>query len=211
MPDDTWRCFRWFGRLAGACIGLAVTLTSAFGATETKPILTVPPMQWDARMSRFHPGVIQGPTDVANLTGGIVFGLSPGEVDSHMPTPVLGLTWENLPFATEYLSDVRYFWVRFSAAPAPHPRVENCAGSSSYVVFFFRNRRLFRISWRLLADETCASPRAAAEDIYASWLSIDRRTAFVTHYSPNQAEVVEVTDPGANDLIPIRWENRKRR
>jgi hypothetical protein len=188
--------------------GLALSLPAA---AETKQILSIPPIQWDHEMATFHPGVVHGPSDVANLTGGITFGMRPSEVDVHLPAPAKNLTWENLPFATEYPEDVRYFWTRFSVAPPPHPADGHCVGAQSYVVFFFRNAHLFRISWRLLPDDACPSPRAAAEDLYAKWLEIDRSVALTTHYAPNQAEVVEATDPAVDELVPIRWDNRKRR
>lgn len=195
----------WFVTLA-ACLALSVP-----AAAETRQILSVPPIQWDHDMTTFRPGVTHGPSDVSALTGGIMFGMRPSEVDARLPAPIKNLAWDNLPFATEYPENVRYFWTRFSAAPPPHPDDGHCAGAASYVVFFFRNDRLFRVSWRLLPDDSCPNPRAAATDIYARWLTIDRSAALATHYAPNQAEVVEVTDPTIDELVPIRWENRKRR
>ena len=199
------------GWLPGVAMGVLLALSPHAARPETKRLFTVPPLQWDHDMSGFRPGVTHGPSDIAALTGGIVFGMRPSDVDAKLPSPAKNLSWETMPFATEYPEDVRYFWVRFAAAPAPHAENGHCVGAPSYVVFFFRAGHLFRMSWRLLPDESCPSPRAAAEDIYAKWLAIDRSAAVSTHYSPNQAEVVEVTDPTADELLPIRWDNRKRR
>lgn len=162
-------------------------------------------------MARDRPAQIHGASDLANLTGGIVFGLSPSDVNVRLPTPQPGLEWAGLPSATEYPDDVRYFWVRFDAMRDLSAGVTSCVGANSYVVFMFRTRGLFRISWRLLADAACASPRAAAEEIYGRFLAIDMAAAIATHYRPGKAEAVEVTDPNAGYLIPFRWDNRQRR
>ena len=47
-------------------------------------------------MSRDQPAQILGPSDLANLTGGIVFGLSPAEVNARLPTPTPGVEWIEL-------------------------------------------------------------------------------------------------------------------
>ena len=86
-----------------------------------------------------------------------------------------------------------------------------CTGAASYIVFLFRDRGLFRISWRLLADDQCPSTRAAAEEIYARYLAVDGTTSLASHYQAGKAEVVEVTDPRVDYLIPYRWANRQRR
>ena len=162
-------------------------------------------------MSRDHPADILGPSDLANLTGGIVFGLSPAEVNAKLPTPTPGVEWIDLPFASEYPDEVRYFWVRFDAMAEPREGKNACVGANSYVVFLFRDRGLFRISWRLLPDDNCPSTRAAAEDIYARYLAIDGAAALASHYRAGKAEVVEATDPTVDYLIPYRWANRQRR
>ena len=193
-------------------LGLLETLALFAGASaETKRIFAVPPIQWDNGMSLDRPSVVQGPTDVGNLTGGIVFGLSPSEVNAHLPTPAPGLAWEGLPFANEYPEDVRYFWVRLDADREMREGINGCTGANSYIVFLFRGRRLFRISWRLVEDATCPSSRPAAQDLYERWLAIDRTAAVATHYRAGKAEVVEITDPDADELVPYRWENRGRR
>jgi hypothetical protein len=162
-------------------------------------------------MSLDHPAQTFSPSDLGNLTGGIVFGQSASEVNARLPTPTPGMDWAELPSANEYPNDVRYFWVRFDAVRDLRAAVNGCTGANSYIVFFFRNRVLFRISWRLLPDNDCPSPRAAAEEIYARYLTIDRTVSLATHYRAGKAEAVEITDPNADDLIPYRWANRERR
>jgi hypothetical protein len=188
---------------------LVVPLTVA--SAETRHIFAVPPTRWDNSMSRDQPAQISGPSDLANLTGGIEFGMSPAEVNASLPTPAPGVEWIDLPFASEYPDEVRYFWVRFDAVREPLAGITACAGASSYIVFLFRDRGLFRISWRLLPDDPCPSTRAAAEQIYARYLAIDGAAALASHYRAGKAEVVEVTDPGVDYLIPYRWANRQRR
>ncbi len=178
---------------------------------ETKRLFVAPPLRWNEALTRDRPAQTLGPSDLSNLTGGIVFGLSPGQVNARLPTPTSGIDWASLPSATEYPEDIRYFWVRLDAVHEANLGVRACAGAGSYVVFLFRERGLFRISWRLTGDADCPSPRAAAEDIFARYLAIDGPSALTVHYRPNKAEVVDVTDPGAGFLIPFRWENRKRR
>jgi hypothetical protein len=186
-----------------------VPLTAA--PEETTRIFTIPSTRWDHTLSRDQPARISGPSDLANLTRGIVFGLSPSEVNAKLPNPTPGVEWIDLPFAPEYPDEVRYFWVRLDAMRAPGDGVTGCVGANSYVVFLFRNRGLFRISWRLLPDTDCPSTYVAAEDIYARFLAIDGAAALASHYRAGKAEVVEVTDPSVDYLIPYRWANRQRR
>src|SRR6185312_3260534 len=103
------------------------------------------------------------------------------------------------------------FWVRLDATRQPRDGVDGCAGANSHVVFLFRNRALFRISWRLLPDAACPSPHDAAEDIFARFLAIDGALLVASHYRAGRAEVVEITDPGVDYLMPYRWANRQRR
>lgn len=188
-------------------MALVVPLTAASG--ETRRLFPVPPTRWDNSMSRDQPAQILGPSDLANLTGGIVFGLSPAEVNAKLPMPTPGVEWIDLPFASEYPDEVRYFWVRFDAAGEPLAGNTACTGAGSYIVFLFRDRGLFRISWRLLPDDKCSSTRAAADDIYARYLAIDGIASLASHYRAGNAEVVEVTDPSVDYLIPYRWANRQ--
>ena len=189
----------------------ASTWAASAWAAEPKRIFTVPPIQWDKTMKRDRPAQIHGPTDLGNLTGGIVWGLSPAAVNALLPVPVTGLDWATLPFANEYPDEIRYFWTRLDTVRALRDGVTGCFGANSYIVFLFRSRGLFRVSWRLVADATCPSIRPAAEEIFARFLALDQAAALTAHYRPNKAEVVEITDPGASYLIPFRWENRGRR
>ncbi len=197
----------WRIGLLGCCLIPLIQAASA----ETKAVFVIPPMRWDHGLSRDQPATNPGPSDLANLTGGIVFGLSPSEVNAKLPTPTPGMDWAELPFANEYPDEVRYFWIRLDAFRSPHDGGDACAGANSYVVFLFHRRALFRISWRLLPDDVCASTHAAAEVIYARYLAIDGPTLLATHYRAGNAEVVEITDPNVDYLIPYRWENRLRR
>ena len=155
--------------------------------------------------------VARRPSDLGNLTGGIVFGLSPSEVNAKLPNPTPGIDWTDLPFATEYPVEVRYFWVRLDAVKEQRDGVNACVGANSYIVFLFQRRSLFRVSWRLLPDNDCPSTRTAAEDLFARYLQIDGRAALVTHYRAGKAEAVEITDPAVDYLAPYRWTNRQRR
>ncbi len=188
---------------------LLVPLTPA--SAESARIFAIPPTRWDNSMSRDQPAQILGPSDLANLTGGITFGLSPAEVNAKLPTPTPGVEWIDLPFASEYPDEVRYFWVRFDAVRDTSAGTTSCTGAGSYVVFLFRDRGLFRISWRLLPDDKCPATRAAAEDLYARYLAIDGTAVLATHYRAGNADVVEVTDPRVDYLIPYRWANQQRR
>jgi hypothetical protein len=190
---------------------LSPLLPTLAESAETKQIFTIPPTQWDNGMSRDRPALIYSPSDLANLTGGIVFGLSPAELNAKLPTPAPHIEWADLPFANEYPGDVRYFWVRLDAVRDLRAGINGCVGANSYIVFLFRERGLFRISWRLLADNDCPSPNAAAAEIFARYLAIDRSVSLATHYRAGKAEVVEITDPNADYLIPYRWTNRQRR
>ena len=206
---------RRFGSRLLPPVVLAATLLTPMipGAApaETKRIYIIPPRQWDHAMSRDQPAQILGASDLANLTGGIVFGLSPDEVNAKLPNPTPGIEWAGLPFANEYPDDVRYFWVRLDAVREPRGGISSCVGANSYIVFLFRPRGLFRISWRLLPDINCSSTRAAADDIYARYLAIDGAPALTTRYRAGSAEVVEITDPTVDYLMPYRWTNRQRR
>jgi hypothetical protein len=189
----------------------SVMLLSMAASAETKRIFVIPPTQWDNAMSRDRPAFIQGASDIGNLTGGIAFGLSPADVNARLPTPTPGIDWASLPFANEYPDDVRYFWVRMDAVRDLRAGINACVGANSYIVFLFRDRGLFRISWRLLPDKDCPSTRDAAEDIYARYLTIDRSASLATHYHARNAEAVEITDPNADYLTQYRWANRQRR
>lgn len=190
---------------------LALVLPDTGAWAETKRIFPLPPIQWDNRVSRERPAQTHGPSDIANLTGGIVFGMSPAEVNRMLATPTAGLDRQGLPFANEYQEEVRYFWSRLEAVPALREGLTGCVGANSHAVFLFRNSGLFRISWRLLPDADCPSPVAAAEGLFARYLAIDAAASVATHYHTGKADVVEITDPQADLLLPVRWDNRVRR
>ena len=190
---------------------LALSHPSPGAAAETKRIFTVPPRQWDNAMSRDRAARLYGASDLGNLTGGIQFGLTPAEVNAKLPASTPGTEWSELPFANEYPEDVRYFWVRLDAMRELRDGITGCAGASSYIVFLFYNRVLFRISWRLLPDKDCPSPRAGAEELYARYLGIDQAVAVATHYIAGGADAVEITDPTKSFLLPYRWRNQRGR
>ena len=198
-------------RRLGLSLAIMAVLPWVRASAETKQIFTIPPIQWDAAMARDKPALAFGPSDLAALTGGIVFGLPPARVSAMMPNPAAGMDWASLPFANEYPNDVRYFWARLEDVRALREGIKGCVGANSYVVFLFSNRGLFRISWRLPPDASCPSPSGAALDLYARYLSLDGAAAVATHYRANKTEAVEITDPGAGYLMPFRWENRQRR
>jgi hypothetical protein len=199
-----------FGLIVLGCL-FSLLLPTLAASAETKRIFTIPPTQWDNTMSRDRPAQFYSASDLANLTGGIQFGLSPAEVNARLPTPAPGVEWSDLPFANEYPGDVRYFWVRLDAMRDLRTGIAGCVGANSYIVFLFRERGLFRVSWRLLTDKDCPSANAAAEELYARYLAIDRTVSLATHYRAVKAEVVEINDPNADYLIPYRWANRQRR
>jgi hypothetical protein len=198
------------GRLAAA-LALCLLPPLMAARAETKRIFIVPPVQWDSLMTQGRPALIFSPSDLGNLTGGITFGVSPYEVNARLPSPAPGVEWGDLPFATEYPTDVRYFWARLDAMRELRAGIQGCFGANSYIVFLFTNHQLFRMSWRLLPDADCPSTAAAAEDIYARFLAIDRTVSVATHYRAGNAEVVEITDPDADYLMPYRWDNRQGR
>ncbi len=69
---------------------LSILLTPAAVSAETKRIFAIPPTQWDSEMLRDRPAQRHSSSDLANLTGGIVFGLSPNEVNTKLPVPAPG-------------------------------------------------------------------------------------------------------------------------
>src|SRR5258708_6914010 len=122
-------------------MALLVPLTAG---AETERILIIPPTRWDHAMSRDQPAQLPGYSDLANLAGGIGFGLSPAQVNAKLPTPAPGVEWIGLPFAPEYPDEVRYFWVRFDAVRELLSGTKACTGGNSYGGFLFRDPGLFR-------------------------------------------------------------------
>ena len=170
-----------------------------------KRIFLPPPVQWDTAMLSFRPAFQQTAADFANLTGGIAFGMSPTRVNAALPEPYPGLSWGDLPLANEYPGEVRYFGVPLDRAGALRTGLAGCAGSASYVVLLFNGQGLFRLSYRLTADKGCADTGEAARSIFGRYVPIDQGVAMSLRYRTVRTEVVDVTDPTAGYLIPIRW------
>ncbi len=170
-----------------------------------KRIFLPPPLQWDNAMLTNKPALQQTVTDLNRLTGGIAFGMTPAEVNAHLPDPFPGLSWSALPEAIEYPGDVRYFWSRMDSAGPLRAGVTACTGASSYVVFLFSGRGLFRVSYRLLPDKDCPDTSAAAQEIFARYVPIGSTVALTVRYRTGSAQAVDLTDATASFLIPIRW------
>lgn len=171
----------------------------------TRRIFAPPPLQWDNAMLSFRPALQQTPTDFANLTGGIGFGMSAASVNAHLPDPYPGLNWNGLSLANEYPGEVRYFGVPVASTGPLRVGLSACAGTGSYIVFLFSERGLFRLSYRLTADKSCADTNLAAQEIYDRYVPIGPTVALSVRYRTGKTEVVDVTDPAAGYLIPPRW------
>jgi hypothetical protein len=183
----------------------AVASSGAAPSEPVKRIFLPPPLQWDSAMGSSRPALQQTATDFANLTGGIAFGLSPGQVNARLPDPYPGLSWDRLPAANEYPGEVRYFGVPLERAGTLRMNLTECAGAASYVVLLFTSNGLFRLSYRLTADRTCADTNAAAQAIFARFVPIGETVALSVRYRTGNTEVVDVTDPTSGYLIPTRW------
>lgn len=178
---------------------------AAASTTPVKRIFLPPPVQWDNVMSTFRPALQQTATDFANLTGGIVFGMSPGEVNAHLPYPYPGLSWNGMPMANEYPGEVRYFGAPIDRTGPLRIGLTACPGAASYLVFLFNANGLVRLSYRLTADKTCADTNEAARQIFARFVPIGQAVAMSVRYVTGKTQVVDITDPGASFLIPTRW------
>ena len=189
---------------------LAVPPASAQTDETTKRLMFPPPLDWDNTVASFRPGYRQTLTDFANLTGGIVFGLKPPEVNALLPDPANRLDWHTLPLAPEFPEDVRYFWVKLGKGRVLDAGIDSCVGEASYLVLLFRARGLFRISYRLIPDTTCPSVADAAGAVMAHYVRIDPAIALATHYRNGNADVVDIVDPGSGHLRTIRWQQRRR-
>jgi hypothetical protein len=177
-------------------------------AAQSEPVKRIflpPPLQWDNAMASSRPALQQTATDFANLTGGIAFGMPSSQVNARFPDPYPGLSWDGLHAANEYPGEVRYFGVPLKRAGALRGDPASCAGEASYVVLLFSRNGLFRLSYRLTADRTCTETNAAAQAIFARYVPIGESVALSVRYRTGSTEVVDVTDPTAGDLIPVRW------
>jgi hypothetical protein len=175
------------------------------GAEPARRILLPPPIQWDNAMLSFRPALQQTASDFAILTGGIAFGMSPSRVNARLPEPYPNLSWDELQLANEYPGEVRYFGVPLDRAGALRTGLTGCPGAASYVVLLFNDKGLFRLSYRLTADKTCTDTGQAAQSIFARYVPIDQGLALTIRYRTIRTQVVDVTDPTAGYLTPIRW------
>jgi hypothetical protein len=178
---------------------------SAWAAETTKRIMITPPLQWDSDMAAFRPALHQTATDFGYATGGMLFGMTAPEVNQLLPDPAPGLTWAGLPPANEYPEEIRYFWVRMDGARTLRPAAELCGGSESHIVFLFRARGLFRLSYRFVPDEICPDVTRAVDAVFDHYTRLGLDIARSVHYRNGRVEVVDITDPAATYLIPIRW------
>ncbi len=195
--------------------GVPPAPTPAPSDQVNKRIVVVPPLQWDSNLGSFHSLYHQTPTDFARLTGGILFGMQPNEVNALLPEPVVGVAWNTLPTANEFPEDVRYFWIKLANIRGPESAglaggVTACAGEASHLLFLFRARGLFRMSYRLSPDASCPSVAEAATEILAYYATAASNVAISMHYRNGTSEVVDIVDPAAGYLIPMRWESRRR-
>ena len=113
------------------------------------------------------------------------------------PASVLYAISPSLPPATEFQSDVRYFWVRMEGLRDLRAGSTSCVGANSYIVLLFQSRGLFRISYRLAPDASCPRPADAAAEIFGRYVSIMQEIAQSVHYRARAMEVVDITDPTA--------------
>lgn len=204
------RTLRWACLVAGLLPWLLPASTTAQSPPETKRIYVVAPLRWDPEMNTERQGPPQASLDFANLTGGLQFGMTPTDVNARLPEPAYGISWSALPMATEFPDDARYFWVKLEGGRELRAGIEHCLGANSYVAFIFRPKGLFRISYRLFPDAACPDVSGAAGDIFGRYTRLARTIALATHYRSGRADVVDLNDPTANYLIPIRWQNRDR-
>jgi len=179
-------------------------------AEVNKRIVVVPPLQWDSNLSSFHSPYHQTPTDFGRLTGGILFGMKPQEVNALLAEPIVGVTWNTLPAANEFPEEVRYFWIKLANARGLDGGVTACTGEASHLLFLFRSRGLFRMSYRLSPDAACPSVAEAATEILAYYATAASNVAISMHYRNGTSDVVDIVDPAAGYLIPMRWESRRR-
>jgi hypothetical protein len=168
-------------------------------------IFLPPPMSWDHDMLNMRPALFQGRSDFTAITGGVAFGMHARDVNALLPKRYASMSWGEMPQALEYPGDVRYFFVPFAEAGSLQAGTTRCAGDGSYVVFLFNQTALFRISYRLVPDKTCPSVRETARDIFARYITIGETVTLTSRYHTGSAEAVDITDPSASFLIPVRW------
>ena len=107
--------------------------------------------------------------------------------------------------ANEYPSDVRYLGVPIASAGPLRMGLTSCVGAGSYLVLLFTPNGLFRLSYRLFPDKICTDTDAAAQEIFARYVSIGQTVALSVRYRAGKTQVVDITDSTAGYLIPTRW------
>jgi hypothetical protein len=152
------------------------------------------------------PRIIRLRRSLQNGVGTFTFGMSPGQVNSHFPTPFGDTSWEKLPVAGEYSStQVRYFWIPLAQfAPdvfafKPLLTWSSCWQSGqSYVTFLFNSTGLMRVSFRLYPDcgQRLALLRSLADNIGVTNFNGSGPIAF-------QMPVGDTTVAGT--LAPTAW------
>jgi hypothetical protein len=170
-----------------------------------KRIFLAPPLKWDNAMATYHPALQQSATDFANLTNGIGFGMSPSALNAKLPEPYPGLSWNGLALANEFPGEARLFGVPIAAAGTLRLDMTACTGVNSYLVFLFKTNGLFRLSYRLTADKACPDTNEAAQQIYAHFVPLRQSVAYSVRYRTGATQVVDITDPASDYLVPIRW------
>jgi hypothetical protein len=175
------------------------------GTGSAKRIFLPPALQWDTAMLAFHPALQQTATDFANLTGGIAFGMSPSALNAKLAEPYPAVSWNSLSLANEFPGEARMFGVPIASAGALRVDLTACTGTASYVVFLFKANGLFRISYRLTGDKTCPDTNDAAQQIFARYVPLRSAVTFSARYRTGRTQVVDITDPAADTLVPVRW------
>jgi hypothetical protein len=170
-----------------------------------KRIFLPPPLRWDNAMLSYRPALQQTATDFANLTGGLAFGMAPAALNAQLPEPYPKPSWSDLTLANEYPGEVRLFGVPIGSAGALRMNLTACTGGRSYVVFLFNANGLLRLSYRLLADKTCPDTNEAAQEIFARYVALGQSVAISIRYRTGNTQVVDITDPAAGYLTPVRW------
>ena len=156
-------------------------------------------------MFSVRPAERQTASSLATLTGGISFGMSPAALNAVLPVTHPGLSWTGLALANEFPGEARMFGVPLASAGPLRMNLTACTGAGSYVVFLFTSNGLFRISYRLATDGTCTDTNEAAQQIFARYVAVGQEVACSVRYRTGQTWVVDISDPAAGDLIPVRW------
>jgi hypothetical protein len=201
-----WACSQHAGAQTAGPSQAPAAASAAMPETGSgKRILLPPTLQWDAAMLAFRAALQQTTSDFAILTGGLAFGMSPAALNAKLAEPYAGVSWTGLSLANEFPGEARMFGVPFATAGVLRMDATACTGASSFVVFLFKANGLFRISYRLTADKGCPDTDAAAHQIYARYVPFGRSVAFSVRYKTGRTQVIDITDPASNTLVPVRW------